>query len=984
MKRLLIVLFPLLLCACGGGSGGGATSTDTAEKKPHPGLKVEAITHDYQSDLLLPLQISGGKGSIGVGFADGEAVDVIALTLRDEVRVLNAGHTRLKVSDSGGTRYQETTSYIDVVINKASRAPLLVGDLMLSYQPYAEHQMVAEGNKGALSYALTGAPGVVEVNDSGLIRVLGVGTTEVTVSDDGGRNYQPAKASIAVQVKATDGSVAQFADLSPKPFVSGGKLKPVYAGPLQNHRQFVIAEGAAADVVRINRNSGDMDILHAGQTQVEVTQFATDGVTPVSVQRFSVVIEPVANIAFSVQDLTLDYGFDDEFTLPASGARGALTFALKQDDSSVVHLVDDALGVFGFDGIGEAEVVITDGGDRDHLPAEVTATISVDKLPSSGLTTEAIHRTYATDASFNVPVIGANGQLSFGIVDGKPEDVVSVSQDGLLRMLKPGTTTLWVNDDGDGLYQPQRATVEVTIDKRVNEDLVADNLLLQFADDALLTPVVRGNRGQLSFSVEGDDVLRQNGDGSISLIGAGRGYVTVTDSGDAFYLSSTAQFYVDVAYADGTLKVGNVTAAFVEGKQLSIPVSGVLGQLSYRYDNAQPEDVVEIDEDNRRLIIRNAGTTLIGITDSGDAGHGSRGAMMRVTIDKAPQNPALSLDQTLLETRFEDGKTVLAPTVTGQVEDGKLQFLPLDFNQQVVDLDYDSGQMTVNNAGEAKFVVTETSRNFEDTSLEYTLRVNKAAYPDSLEIEAPTAQAFVPGMQVPPIALADPKGSLHYRLVADYATSDYDLREDGTLVVHRYPQSTPINVLVTDDGGRNYESASRIVPVYFKNYEAGTGEESTLSFDGTPLVIDSPAQVAAKDASYFSVFQLGRHGATLGDDDNLTGGYSLQTTAVCLKDRPTACLNLTLRLQKTSVCPDGSQLALPLASTLVNSCSSQVTVTFNAADPFNASLPSGHFVSRTPLMLVHYARPYQSGGLIEGGETQAQVWWLLDVDVTIP
>ncbi|WP_028112003.1 hypothetical protein [Ferrimonas kyonanensis] len=921
---------------------------------------------------------------MGVGFADGEAVDVIALTLRDEVRILNAGHTRLKVSDSGGSHYKETAAYIDVVINKANRPPLLVDDLMLGYQPYDEHAIVTEGNKGALSYTLTGESGVVEVNDSGLIRVLGVGTTQITVRDAGNRNYQPAEAKISVQVRATDESVARFTDLSPKPFVSGGKLKPAYVGPLQAHHRFEIAAGAAADVIRVNRDSGDMDILHAGATEVEVTQFATDGITPVSVQRFRVVIEKVANSAFSVEDLTLDYGFDQSFTLVASGAKGALTYALNQDDNSVVHLIDAAQGLFGFDGIGDTEVVITDAGDRDHLPAEVTATINVNQLPSSGLTTEAVRRTYGVNAQFAVPVIGANGQLSFGLVEGQPQDVVTVSDDGQIQVLKPGTTILWVNDDGDGLYQPQSATVEITIDKMVNEALVADDLLLQFADDVQLTPVVRGNRGQLSFSVENGDVLRQNGDGSLTLVAAGSSLVTVTDSGDDFYLSSSTQFHVDVSYADGTLKVGNVSAGYVEGKQLSIPISGVLGRLSYRYDSAQPEDVVEIDLDKRRLIIRNAGTTVIGITDSGDAGHGARGVMMRVTIDKAPQNTTLSLEQTLLEARFEDGKTVLAPTVTGQAEDGKLQFLPVDFNQQVVDLDYDSGQMTVNNAGEAKFVVTETSRNFEDTSLEYTLRVNKASYPDSLEIEAPIAQAFVPGMLLPPIAVVDPKGSLHYRLVADYTTSDYDLREDGTLVVHRYPQSTPINVLVTDDGGRNYQPASRIVPVYFKNYEAGSGEESTLSFDGTSLVIDSPAQVAAKEASYFSVFQLGRHGTTSGDDDNLHGGYSLQAAAVCLKDRPTACLNLTLRLQKTSVCQDGSQLALPLASTLVNSCSSQVTVTFNDADPFNASLPSGHFVSKTPLMLVHYARPYQPGGVVDSSEIQARVWWLLDVDIVIP
>ncbi|WP_143026542.1 hypothetical protein [Ferrimonas sediminum] len=954
------------------------------EKLPHPGLQLASISHAYEKDLSLPLPVEGAVGSVTIGFADGEPLDVVALTGTGQLQIENAGHTRLMVTDSGNDHYLGTQAYIDVSIDKAARAPLLVNDLALDYQALAEHQLSVEGGKGSLSYRLAGSDSVVELDPSGLLTVIGVGDAQVEVHDDGGRNYQPATATAEIRVRAGDGAVARFVDLSPKPFVSGGKLHPSFTGPLQPNSRFAIASGADTEVVRVNGSSGDMDILHAGQTQVEVTQYATDGTSPVSVQRFSVTVEPVANGELAAPALTLEYGFDEEFTLPVHGVKGALTFALNSDaDGAIIRVVDDTKGIFGFESVGTARVLVSDSGNRDYLPAQIIVTVEVEKRPSDGLTTEPVTRTYVEDLEFSIPVIGATGQLSYGVVDGQDQDVVTVSADGLVRVLRPGSTTLWINDDGDGVYQSQRVTLEVTIDKMVNEALVADDLLLEFDANAPVIPVVRGHHGQLSFVVEGDDVLRQNGDGSIGMVAAGRGWVTVTDSGDEFYLSGSSRFYVDVSFADGTLKVGNVSASYVEGKQLAIPVSGVLGQLSYRYDNAQPEDVVEIDEGNRRLIIRNAGTTLIGITDSGDAGHGARGAMMRVTIDKAPKNTALSLSQTLFAAVFDEGDALEGPSVSGRSTESQLQFLPLDANQQVVTLDYDSGDMVINNAGQADFVVTETSRNFEDTALSYSLRVDKAPYPGLPDADAVFAPAFVPGMRVEPIAVTSPKGKLSYRLAGTPST-DYQLLADGTLLVHRFPQTPPVTIAVIDDGGRNYEPASWVVPVYFDDYQPGQGELGQLTFNGTPLRIDSPVEVASGESSHYSVFQLSRHGATAGDNDDLEGGYTLQVVGACLKDNPSACLNLTLRLQNTAQCGDGSQLARPLAYSQLSGCTPQVSVTFNDADPFNASLPSGHFVSRQPVMLVHYAHPYQPGGVIEAEDLQARAWWLLDVDIIIP
>ncbi|BDY06151.1 hypothetical protein [Ferrimonas sp. YFM] len=983
MRAIFLMICSLLLCACGGG-GGGESSPNEAKPVDHPGLTVSAVSAIYGDNLRLPLQVDGVVGTQSISFAPGAPIDVVALTttVSNDLQVLHAGDTELLIEDSGNSHYLGTSVRVPVHIAPAPRAPLLLDDISLELGG-EDWQLAPTNALGQLSYRLS-EPGVISVSKQGVISTLSTGEVTLSVEDDGGRDHLASTASVRVVVTAARVQVAEFESLTPKPFVEGARLQPVYSGSLAPQRQFTIAQDEDTQVVWVDADSGEMQILHAGQTRVQVTQSSELGEV-LSVQRFQVTVEPVANTALRAEAQELEYGFDTQFSLPVEGSIGALEFALADEESeAVVVPVDGDSGRFEFVGIGEARVRVTDAGDRDHKATETITTVKVRRIAANSLITRDLELTYSAGLQTLLPVVGQQGTLSFKLADDAATGVVQLAEDGNIELLKPGQTEIRVEDDGGDFYEPQSGVVRVTVGKMTNPDLVADNLKAVFSEQGTLVPQVRGAKGMLSFQVRDQEesvkVLAQGSDGGIQYKGAGRGWVTVTDAGNDYYLPAETYFYVDVSYAEGTLEVDDIDVQFAEGKQVALAISGQFGSLSFRPDNGQPEDVVRFDADTGMVTLLNAGSTYYSVTDSGDAGHGAKSVMVRVTVRKAEANPNLALDRSLIEDKYVKDAPLYAPKVSGKLEDSTLKYAAKVYGQQVVSLDDSNGSMLIQNAGTALMTVTESSRNYEDRVLEFEVRVTPSPYPGVPALEVVNSVAFYPGMTIDPPEVINPLGKVSYSLYGAYPADQYGLSDDGILTVHAFPSKPPIVLHVTDDGGNNYQAGQNSSSRYFSGFAEDAGEQARLTFDGSELQIDSPVTIPTREVSFFKAFTTSEHAQTVGEEDK-DGSFSLQKVTVCGEK---GCFPIMLRLQLTGSCKDGSQLANALGSLQTPDCASLVSLSFDEGDQIIPSIPTGQFRSREPLMLVHYARPYTPGEVVEAGDLQARAWWLVDVDIKLP
>ncbi|WP_299810524.1 hypothetical protein [uncultured Shewanella sp.] len=997
MKYLNLLLL-LLLTACGGGESD--STTPPPQKQSHPKMNIADVKQTFALQARITPSIEGKLGTISYQLADNAADDVLQISSdKGDLIILNAGTTELIATDTGNEQYLAASTRFKVTIEKAPRPPLVTNDLSLLYQEGARHQASVNGAIGELTYELgvDQSDQVVLIEPAGEFLIWGSGNVSVNVTDNGGRNYQEDTQKFNIHVETAQTEFARFADVIDKPFLLGAKLLPVFDGTPTTSINYALAEGANTDVVQINELNGEMLVIGAGNTEIEVLQDAPNHHEPVTPQRFKVQINKAKNLELQAADITSPFSADIQKSIKVTGAKGQLSFAVSATAKpDVINIIDAEKGIFDFVAVGKTQVTISDSGDKNYLAESLSIDVEVTRISTDTLAGLDIHTRYQDNQSIQAQVIGDHGQLDFALADNSPTDVVTIdASTGVMTVLKPGKVEIIVTDNGGEFWSSQQHSFYVTIDKQTNSDLMLANTQVDYAENGVFIPQVLNNKGSMSYSIDngGDGVFAQDPDtGIITIAGAGRGWITAIDSGDEFYHSVTERFYVDVSPLYGTLKITSVRVPYSAERTLDIPISGSIGQLEWQLKHGQ-SDVVSIDEAARTFTIHNAGAATFIVTDLGDAGHVPQKAEFNVLIDKAPENTELTLSTSLISTTFDIGKTLSAPTLSEQGVDSEISYYSASNNSHIVSIDPTSGLLSINGAGLAKVSVIEQSRNFERTTRQFNVNIEKAKHP-GLELESNILHSvFYPDRIIKSPTATNQLGKLSFKFESVVAPEFAELASNGEVTVHTYPKEEEndyFGVIITDDGGQNYHAGSASYKLFISKAEAGLGEEAIINFDGMDKQIVSPISIPANEVSYFSAFG-GRGELTNHSADEQSSGYSTMIVQVCKAPIDNNdCTLVTLRLQKTSHCGDGSQIGYPITSNSIYTCpgltqpvSSEVTVSLNPNDPFNAWFTEpGRYQTRDAIVLVHFAKPYRSGGVVEFGDIQSQTWWLINLDLT--
>ncbi|PKG56699.1 hypothetical protein CXF83_03585 [Shewanella sp. Choline-02u-19] len=997
MKYVNLLLL-LLLTACG---GGGSEDTDTVpQKQSHPGFKILDITQTFAPQLAITTNITGKIGTISYQVAEGAADDVLQIsTDKQGLSVLNAGSTEVIAIDSGNNQYLPGRIRFNVTVEKAPRAPILTNDLSLIYQEATRHQAFASGALGELEYELSAdqSDQVVLIDLAGEFLIWGSGTVSVDVTDDGGRNYQQDTQKFNITIEPASSLSASFKDIKNKPFVIGAKLLPVYSGAPAQVIHYSLVKDTNSNVVKVDSDTGEMSIIGAGTTEIQVQQEALQHHSPIAMQRFKVQINQASNLELQVQDIIVQYSVDTQYEIPVSAAKGTLHFAVTDNvNNDIINIIDDVKGLFSFESIGETQVTVTDSGNQNYASSSKVINIKVTRINDNSLNSLAIESRYQANSQLLPQVIGVHGQLHFNLTDNSATDVVLVEPNtGKMTILKPGKVEVLVTDDGGDFWEKQQKTFSVSIDKKTNTTLLLTNTRIDYTHNATFTPTVLNNKGSMSFTIDnsGDHVFNQDSTtGIITLVGAGRGWITAVDAGDDYYHSVTERFFVDVSPLSGSLSIASIRIPYSSERELDIPISGSIGQLQWQFKHGQT-DVVSINETARTLTIHNAGNATFIVTDPGDAGHLPQKAEFNIIIDKAVENSELALTNKLITGEYSPDGKLAAPTIIGRGPNSQISYYGDLQAANVVIANTQTGELSVKGAGLVQVSVIEESRNFERTIRSFSVNIEKAKHP-GLEIDNINQQViFYPDRNVEAPTMDNQFGELTFRFPLTVSPEFAELHSNGDIKLHTYAKSGEnayLTIEVNDDGGQNYKPASITYKLHVAGIKSGLGEEATISFDAADKQIISPISIAANEVSYFSAFG-GRKELKNHDTGEQSTGYSTMTVLVC-KDPATykGCTLVTLRLQNTSHCSDGSQVGFPITSKSIHTCpgltqpvSSEVTVSLNKSDPFNAWFTEpGRYQTRTPIVLVHFAKPYRPGGVIEYGDIQSRAWWLINLDIT--
>lgn len=408
-------------------------------------------------DLPFGLLVSGGSGTGGLSYevADGDAVSVDTNGI---VTIEKAGEATVRVTNAADSNYHAVDATVNITVNKAVPDVIFPSAGLITYgQSLSASDLT--GGSGDGSFEWESPHTVPTVINDGFDVVFTPFDTD---------NYLPIKQIVtltvakAVQAPLTVSGIPDTITYGDVPF-----RLTVGGGSGTGYLSYAVVTGNAVTVDA----SGKVTITHGGIASIKVTNLGDDNYLPVS-RTISLTVnkaKQTAALAFALPD-TITYG-DAPFQIIGSGGNGSGAFGYGVTSGESVAV--SATGTVTVLRPGDAVITAIKASDGDYLSQEKTIRISVGKGTQNALTISGIpQRITVGQAPFSLTVNGGSGlgALSYAVISGS---AVSVSSNGTVTILKPGSTMLTVTKAADDYYHDTTVTVEINVRRAAS---TTDNL----------------------------------------------------------------------------------------------------------------------------------------------------------------------------------------------------------------------------------------------------------------------------------------------------------------------------------------------------------------------------------------------------------------------------------------------------------------------------------------------------------------------------
>ena len=485
-----------------------------------------------------------GRASL-IRIADGsaEATADFIWSSRGGIHMITAHY----VQDYSDSYYMTDSGELeDYEVAKTEQAPLTISGIpdTVTYGDASFPLSVTGGNGTGtdLSYSVTSGD-AVSVSASGIVTVEKAGQATITVTKAGDGNYLSVSADVIITVnKAIPAAVV---------FPSAAGL--TYGQPLSDS---ALTGGSGvgsfvweiADAIPTVINNGYNVIFTPNDTHNYLTIKRSVGIVVNKVGQAPLVVSGIPD--------TITFG-DAPFRITVDGGSGtgALSYTVVSGDAVAV----DAAGKVTIVHAGIASIKAANLGDDNYLPVSHTLLLTVNKAAQKNALTFALPDSIAYgDAPFQISGSGGSGSGAFSYsVDS--DDVVSVSETGMVTVLRPGDAIITAVKAGDSNYLSQTKKIRISVNKGIQNALIISGVPARVvAGQAPFSLSVSGGSGTglLSYTVSSGNAVSVDGNGTVTVLKKGKALLTVTKAADEYYLATMATVEIDVK---GTASKGGET-----------------------------------------------------------------------------------------------------------------------------------------------------------------------------------------------------------------------------------------------------------------------------------------------------------------------------------------------------------------------------------------------------------------------------------------
>ncbi|MCS0162086.1 cadherin repeat domain-containing protein [Vibrio alginolyticus] len=832
MNRNYYLLFlAALLAGCGGGGDSKPNNTKTPTtitKQNRPQLKVEDTVLKFEGvGTVTEAKLSNVHGSVSYQVIDSNPPNVVKINDSGILQILRPGTATILATDSSSA-YESSEARFSVTVERGINTELSVSDLNFNAIESEGKALIVRGQKGELSYEVESGHNLIRVDDNGSVYSLGsVGQASVLITDSGNDFYLPKQVRATVKLHAVAPGQLQFALLEDE-YREGLTLEPVRLDKAQTQRiSYKIINSVPDSKVAelLDPETGLLLVHNVGQLTVEATATYSDAfLDKQQTAQFFVDVKQGKRQEISAADIVTTYEEGGRIFPKVTNAYGDYELRIIRGEDVVAKTENgEALLIKG---VGAAEVEIYEHDMRNYPASKTRFDLEVNRAPHPVIKDIEMPLTYQPNLSIPLAFKGQKGNVN--LVSSLPNGLRMT--DGKLEVVTAGEYDLKFEDDGGEFYQPIQFNVVIKVAKAEGQPMATHDY-----------DVVYSNKYSFDlhrdFGLSADeqieivdntapDVVGGFSEGRLHVYKAGKATLTVRRKESANYTVGPDQkVYVTILSAPSRIEVqSDVEEIWKVGQTFVAPkISGVVGELTYRFEDNAATDVVSLNNQTGAMQILNAGSTKIIVSDAGDDNVGPGESSFSVTI-KQGTNP---VSVTYPTVDFSAG-TIISPEMSGGT--AKASYRLINQKDPVVELvSPDTGRLKILHAGEYQVEVTLTGRNYKAKTIVVNGTINKAKHPglstSTMKVE------FEPFKKVK-LDFGTPIGKRSYQISGSttngVASLDVD-KEELTLLDLPPVKRRWISLDVSEGESRDYEALkSKNVQVFISFADKGVADQYEL------------------------------------------------------------------------------------------------------------------------------------------------------------
>jgi len=548
----------------------------------------------------------------------------VATILGNIVTIVGTGTTEITAIQSGNNNYNPASPVTQSLSVIKSDQTITFAALLPKNYDDIPFSLSATTNSG-LTIAYNSSNTDVATISGNIVTIVGVGTVEITASQAGNNNYNPATPIIQPLTVNKANQIINFNALPTKTFGDVSFDIIASGGNSGNPITFVSSN---LNVATISGNT--VTIVGAGTTVITASQTGNNNYNPATpVIQILTVNKANQVITFNILP-TKTFG-DIPFDLVASGGNSGNQIIFVSSNLNVATISGITVTIVG---AGTTEITASQASSNNYNAANaVMQTLTVSKA-NQVITFNTLPTKTFGDIPFDLVASGGNSGNSITFISSNLN--VATISGNTVTIVGAGTSVITSSQTGNTNYNAANAVMQTLKVNKANQVITFNTLPGKTFGDVPFDLTTNGvNSGNpITFVSSNLNVATISGN-TVTIVGAGTTEITASQSGNSNYNSANQVMQTLTVNKANQIITFNALPSKTFGDIPYVLTGSINSGFVITYTSSNT-NVATIS--GNTVTIVGAGTTEITASQSGNSNYNSANQVMQtLTVNKANQ-----------------------------------------------------------------------------------------------------------------------------------------------------------------------------------------------------------------------------------------------------------------------------------------------------------------------------------------------------------